>query len=48
MFSAQRQPMVPFAVGDSVHLYEISLAEFDDLATRGDALDRLEPVVAST
>ena len=47
MFSAQRQPMVPFAVGDSIHLYEVSLAAFDELSSRGDALDMIQPVVSS-
>ena len=28
MFSAEREPMVPFAVGDELHLYRISLDDF--------------------
>jgi len=48
LFSADRQPMVPFSVGDSVHLYEVSLAEFNALAERGDSLDIVEAIKSST
>ncbi len=31
MFSAEREPMVPFAVGDELHLYRISLNNFSSM-----------------
>lgn len=47
MFAARRNPMVPFAVGDSLHLYEVSRAEFDTLVAH-DTLDIIEAIHPST
>lgn len=44
MFSAVREPMVPFAVGDELHLYRISLKDFTAMQGPGDLglIERLD------